>query len=94
MKNPKVVPLTKSPNLTLTHWEIHTRKELLRPEESQSYIDLADELFEAVVHEHPGTPWAARAKDEQVRGYGVGLVPVYEPPYPQPSGPLQPIPKY
>lgn len=94
MKNPKVVPLTKSPNLTLTHWEIHTRKELLRPEESQSYIDLADELFEAVIHEHPGTPWAARAKDEQVRGYGVGLVPVYEPPYPQPSGPLQPIPKY
>ncbi len=93
MKNPKTVPLTKAPNLTLTHWEIHTRKELLRPEESQSYIDKAHDLFTAVAKEHPGTPWAARAVAEQARGYGVGLVPVYEPPYPQPSGPVKPIPK-
>jgi hypothetical protein len=93
MKNPKTVPLTKAPNLTLTHWEIHTRKELLRPEESQEYIDKAHALFTAVAKEHPGTPWAARAVAEQARGYGVGLVPIYEPPYPQPSGPVKPIPK-
>ena len=93
MKNPKTVPLTKAPNLTLTHWEIHTRKELLRPEESQEYIDKAHALFTQVAKEHPGTPWAARATAEQARGYGVGLVPIYEPPYPQPSGPVKPIPK-
>ena len=93
MKNPKTVPLTKAPNLTLTHWEIHTRKELLRPEESQAYIDKAHALFTEVAKEHPGTPWAARAVAEQARGYGVGLVPIYEPPYPQPSGPVKPIPK-
>ncbi|MFO0817688.1 MAG: vWA domain-containing protein [Pirellulales bacterium] len=94
MKNPKVVPLTKAPNLTLVHWDIHTRKEILRPEESQPYIEKADELFEAVIHDHPGTPWAKRAADERARGYGIELVPDYEPPYPQPSGPLIPIPKY
>ncbi|MFO0867651.1 MAG: vWA domain-containing protein [Pirellulales bacterium] len=94
MKNPQVVPLTKAPNLTLTHWEIHTRKELLKEDESRPYIDKANELFDAVIHEHPGTPWAARARHEKSRGYGVGLVPVYEPPYPQPSGPVIPIPKY
>ncbi|MFO0904680.1 MAG: vWA domain-containing protein [Pirellulales bacterium] len=93
-KNPPVVPLTKAPNLTLTHWEIRTRKELLREEVSGPYIQEADELFEAILHDHPGTPWAARAKDERARGYGVELIPVYEPPYPKPSGPVIPIPKY
>lgn len=93
LKNPKRSPLTKAPNLTLVNWDIRTRKELLRPEESQPYIDQATRLFQEVIQEHAGTPWAARADLELKRGFGVELVEDYEPPYPQPSGVPIPIPK-
>lgn len=94
MKNPKRVPLTKPPNLTMTHWDITTRKELLHAKVSQPYVDKATELLQAVIRDHAGTPWAARARYELRRGYGVELIPDYEPPYKQPTGPVIPVPKY
>jgi len=92
IQNPKIVPLTKPPNLTMLHWDIRIQRELIAPEESQPYIDKADELFQKVIDYHPGTPWAARAEREMKRGYGIDLVPDYHPPYYQPSGKVR-IPK-
>ncbi len=93
IRNPKTAPLTKAPNLTLVHWDIGTRKEILDPEKSQPYIDKATVLLHAVIKDHPGTPWAARADWELKRGFGVHLVPDYDGPHPQPTGPIMPVPK-
>ncbi len=93
VRSPKQAPYTKPPNLTLTHWDIRTRKERLTGELSQPYIDRANELLKKVIVDHPGTPWAARAQQELNRGYGVELVPRYYPPIPKYKGPLMPLPK-
>lgn len=93
IQHPKRSPLTKPPNLTLVSWDVRTRAQLLKADESQPYIDRATDLFQAVIRDHPGTPWAARADLELKRGFGVELIEDYEPPYIQPSGPIIPIPK-
>jgi len=93
LKNPKVVPLTKEPNLRLVHWRITTRKERLTGEMTASMIEQSRELFQKVIDEHPGTPWAARAQWELRRGFGVHLVPHYRAPYRDYNGPPIPIPK-
>jgi len=64
---PEVVPLVKAPNLRLTHWDITTRKETLTDEETAQMKKRAEELFDVVIAEHPGTPWAARAQREKRR---------------------------
>lgn len=92
MQNPKSAPPTKAPNLYLRHWELTTRKELLTAEVVQPYIDRANEIFAQLEADHPGTPWAARAKWERNRGYGVDLYPYYEPPYKEVANPT-PLPK-
>jgi len=93
IRNPKRSPLTKLPNLTLVNWDIRTRPQLLKADESQPYIDRATVLFQGVIRDHPGTPWSARAELELKRGFGVELIEDYEPPYFQPSGTPIPIPK-
>jgi hypothetical protein len=95
IKKPKVVPLQKPPDLTMTRWDITTRKETLTGDISRPYIDKATELFEAVVRDHPGTPWAARAQQELSRGFGVEVVEIYEAPYPilPPGTVIKPVPK-
>jgi hypothetical protein len=92
LKNPKVVPLTQSPNLLLVHWDITTRKETLTGELTAAYIERSKELFQKVIENHPGTPWAARAEWELQRGFGVELVPAYRAPYRTYTGPVIPIP--
>ena len=93
LKNPQVVPLTKEPNLQLVHWDISTRKETLTGEMTDSTIAQSREMFQGVIDEHPGTPWAARAQWELRRGFGVYLRPRYRAPYRDYSGPHIPIPK-
>ena len=93
LKNPVVVPLTKEPNLRLVHWDITTRKETLTGEQTESMIAQSKVLFQKVIDEHPGTPWAARAQWELRRGFGVHLRPHYRAPYRNYSGPPIPIPK-
>jgi len=92
MQNPQVVPLTKPPNLRLTYWDIRTRTETISGEVIDPYVAKATELFKAIIEDHPGTPWAERARWELRRGYGVDLKPVYEPPYVKVSNP-KPLPK-
>ncbi len=92
IKTPKVVPLTKPPNLRLLHWDVHVRRETLT-EESKPYIEQAKGLFQQVVDTYPGTPWAARAADELKRGFGVDFRPDYHPPYYDPPGGATPPPK-
>ncbi|MBC8873179.1 MAG: VWA domain-containing protein [Planctomycetes bacterium] len=92
IKNPKTAPLTKSPNLRLVHWDVTTRAQILT-EESKPYIERATELFNVVVANHPGTPWAARAQRELKRGFGVDFRPDYDPPYLKPTGKVIPVPK-
>ncbi|HTN77595.1 MAG TPA: vWA domain-containing protein, partial [Pirellulaceae bacterium] len=78
VQQPKVVPLKKEPNLTLVHWDIRTRKDLLTTE-SKPYIDKAARLYQQILVDHPGTPWSARAEQELKRGFGVSLAEVYWP---------------
>ena len=92
LRNPQTAPLTREPNLRLVHWDIATRKPIRAPDKSDEYIKRATVLFNKVIEEHPGTPWAERAQWELKRGFGVHLVPDYDPPYinyPNPS----PLPK-
>ena len=92
MQNPEIVPLTKSPNLTLVNWDAVTAKPIRAPEKSQPYIDRAKELFNDVIRNHPDTPWAERANWELRRGFGVRIAPDYDPPYRRVSNP-SPLPK-
>jgi hypothetical protein len=94
LQNPKIVPFNRPPNLTLSHWDVVTRKETITGPISQPYVDKATELFELVISRHPGTPWAERAAQELKRGYGIDLRPDYDPPpRRRVSGPVIPIPK-
>lgn len=93
VRQPKIVPLTKPPDLRLVHWDVVVRRQTLT-EESKSYIQRADELFQVVIDNHPGTPWAYRADYEKKRGYGIDLLPDYwHPDITPPGGVTVPIPK-
>ena len=94
-KNPKFVPPTKPPNLTHTGWDIHTRKQYITGKIVEPYIERATAMFNAVIAEHPGTPWAARAEYELRRGFGVHLIEEYHGPYRSlpPGTALIPVPK-
>lgn len=97
IRKPKLVPLTKGPNTKLVHWDITTRKQLVAESVSQPYIDKATMMFQQVIKNNPGTPWAARAQAELARGFGIDLIPDYNSTLRSRSrpitGPLQPIPK-
>jgi hypothetical protein len=90
LRAPKAAPRTKEPNLTLVAWGLTTRAKLVAPEKSQPYIDKATALLEAIIKDHPGTPWAARAQWELGRGFGVELFPDYHAPYPSVANPKPP----
>lgn len=90
-KNPEIAPATKAPNLILVDWNLTTRKETLT-QESRPYIERSIALYQTVIENHPGTPWAALSQREINRGFGVKLYPDYEPPLPT-NVKLDPIPK-
>ncbi|MCA9247557.1 MAG: VWA domain-containing protein [Planctomycetales bacterium] len=93
MKNvPEGVPVMKPPNKYL-RWDIDVRKERLTGDQHLETIKRSQELFEKVIADHPGTPWAALAAQELRRGFGVRLVPTYHEPIRNVTGPLVPIPK-
>ena len=91
IKTPKTAALTRPPNLRLVDWNITTNHNV-RTETSKPYIKRSTALFNQIIADHPGTPWAARAQQELTRGFGVDLVPDYDPPYIQVSNP-KPLPK-
>ena len=91
IKAPKTAALTRPPNLRLVDWNITTNNNV-RTDTSKPYIKRSTELFNQILENHPGTPWAERAQEELTRGFGVDLVPDYDPPYIQVSNP-RPLPK-
>jgi hypothetical protein len=95
IKKPKVVPKKKSPNLTHVGWEIATRKETITGDKIKPYVERATAMFQEVIKNHAGTPWAARAEWELQRGFGVHLVEDYDAPdrVIPPGTPLTPVPK-
>lgn len=83
-------PMPKDPNNNC--WDIHRVKELLEPDKEQirqTKVDM-DELkkqndtaiqeFQAVIENHPRTPWAKRAQWELDHGFGMKFVEVYRSP--------------
>jgi hypothetical protein len=94
-KNPKFVPATKPPNLRHTGWDIHTRKQYITGKVVEPYIERATAMFNGVIADHPGTPWAARAEAELKRGFGVHLIEEYHGPGRSipPGTVLLPVPK-
>jgi hypothetical protein len=93
-RNPKIVPMRKQPNLRLVHWRITTRQETITGETIKPYVEKSTALLKQIMDEHAGTPWAARAKHELARGFGVELFPYYRRPLPNiPPGKLIPVPK-
>ncbi|QDU27986.1 hypothetical protein ETAA8_30780 [Anatilimnocola aggregata] len=94
-KAPRVVPATKPPNLRHTGWDIHSRKQIITGKVVEPYIERATAMFNAVMTEHPGTPWAARAEYELKRGFGVHFVEEYHGPGRSvpPGTVLLPVPK-
>ncbi len=102
IKNPKVVPMTKPPNARLAVWNIRHREETITGDLTADHIYRATRMFEGVIRDHPGTPWAARAEWELSRNFGIDLREEYHTPSPprpkrKPSGPrpkLIPVPKF
>lgn len=95
MREPKIVPVMKGKNLTHVRWDITTRKRTITGKVVEPYIERATVMFEELISNHAGTPWAARAEHELQRGFGVELVEVYDAPNPYipPGTPLLPVPK-
>ena len=91
IKAPKTASLTRPPNLRLVDWNITTNNKV-RSDVSKPYIERSTTLFKQVLQSHPGTPWAERARQELARGFGIDLVPDYDPPYIQVANP-KPLPK-
>lgn len=73
----------------LHSWDIRNVAEI-RTEEASPSIDRARQLFAALIKEHPGSPWAARAQWELDRGFGIDLHPYYDQPYHQVADPSPP----
>lgn len=93
IRNPQTASPTRSSGQVLQDWRISTRKKTLT-EESKPYIDRAIELFQVVIENHPGTPWAQRAQWEKDRGFGVYFQPHYDLPIkPLPKDKPIPVPK-
>lgn len=78
VKNP---PPFKNPKSN--EWDLAYTKKLLPPDPVQVKLtgvnletlkkqrELATQFYNYVIEQHPGTPWAVRAKDELNRGFGI-----------------------
>ncbi|MGE0609688.1 MAG: hypothetical protein AB7O62_21540 [Pirellulales bacterium] len=79
-KNPKKIKNPLGPLKKTTHWELAWRAETLTGDKTASYIERSKRMFEDVIKDHSGTPWASRAQWELARGFGVELVEDYDDP--------------
>ncbi len=80
LKNPDAVPFEKPGGYRLTAWHLGSYNETLTGEQTAETIAKSRAMFEQVIAQHPGTPWAARAEWELRRGFGVTFKPVYHKP--------------
>jgi hypothetical protein len=79
-RNPKPIENRHGPSRPTNEWNARTVNRLLKPEITQPLADRAKELLQAVANDHPGTPWAERAKHELARNYGIELFEGYADP--------------
>lgn len=70
---PKPITNPLGPTRKTNYWGLGWRTELLTAEKHQAAMDEATRLFQKIISDHPGTPWAARAQWELKRGFGVEL---------------------
>jgi hypothetical protein len=71
--NPKPVPFEKPKFLRLSSWHIQHSQKTIGGTLTASYIERAAAMFNGVIEQHAGTPWAARAQWELSRGFGFDL---------------------
>ncbi len=90
-KRPPTAPPIKG-TTELEDFEVGLQKQLRAEEKSRPLMERAFKLLKVVPQKHPGTPWAARAEWEMKRGFGIRLVPDYEP-IVRNGKPTIPIPK-
>jgi hypothetical protein len=92
--NPKQVPFEKPKFLRLSSWVIRASSSTVGGNLTASYVQRSSEMFEQLIQDHPGTPWAARAQWELERGFGFELREHYSYYGPRPpSKPGTPRPK-
>ena len=77
---PKLITNPLGDKKKTTHWELRLAGAMVTGDKFKDDIEKANRLFQKVIDEHPGTPWAARAAYEKKRGYGVDLVEDYDDP--------------
>lgn len=81
MQNPKA---RKNPKTT--HWRVAFRSKTIAPElpttgeQTSDLVQASSALFQQVMKDHPGTPYAARAQWELGRGYGIEMNEHFEDP--------------
>ena len=75
MRQPKTIKEPKT-----NRWRIVTRERTMTQQETQEYLDRSKALLQAVMAQHAGTPYAARAEWELRRGFGIDLIEHFHPP--------------
>jgi hypothetical protein len=92
-QNPK--PHDRStPQRYLHHWALQERGATVADRLTKPLADNATAMFQEIMKEYEGTPWATRAEYEISRGYGIDLMPHYRirlPPGNRPIPQLPPI---
>jgi hypothetical protein len=74
---PGLVPVTRPGFMKLSGFSVVPAAENVGGQVSEPLIARSTELFQQVIEQHPGTPWAARAERELQRGFGFTLAPQY-----------------
>ncbi|TWT34812.1 vWA domain-containing protein [Blastopirellula retiformator] len=77
VKNPPRVPQPPTPKHEFRGWSLDTVNKLSAESITKADIEHSRELLNEIIAEHPGTPWASRAKWELERGFGIQLVPSF-----------------
>jgi hypothetical protein len=82
--NPKPFDPPK-PNRALRRWVLRERAQTVADKITKPLIDDSTQLFQLVIAQYPGTPWATRAQFELSRGFGIDLNAEYFNPNPPPG---------
>jgi hypothetical protein len=74
-----------TPNRAVRRWVLRERGQTVADKVSKPLVDDSTQLFQMVINQYPGTPWATRAQFELSRGFGIDLNPEYYNPNPPPG---------
>jgi hypothetical protein len=74
-----------TPNRALRRWVLRERGQTVADKITKPFVDDSTQLFQLVISQYPGTPWATRAQWELSRGFGIDLNAEYYNPNPPPG---------